>query len=735
VPAVASRRHRLLALTACTLVGLGLVPTTAGAARARAADPPAPTDASAADPGASTAPSADDAVVTTAAFPGGIVRVDGHGWGHGRGLSQWGALGYAIDDGWTYSQILDHYYGGTTAGTVDPNATVYVRLQSHDDESTVVFQTQSLMRTNADGYANPHQALRADLRPDGTYDVFYAGLPPGGESGLDEACAGGGNGVVWAPLANAVAGPINFSSQAPGTEDRTQMLQVCRFDDGNVRYYRGDIQAVRSGVMATTRNIVGLDAEIRGVVPRESPASWGSLDGGEGMHALRAQAVAARSYSAAERRGYWTDFAGAQTCDTTSCQVYMGVGEWRAGGWTPLESANTDAAVAQTPGEVRLWPDGALALTEFSSSTGGHSAPGSPRVVNGTTYRFPAVPDLGDDVCRAGSVCNPRHNWRADIPVADVQAAYPQIGTLQTIDVTQRNGFGDFGGRVEQVVLRGSTGSVTLTGDQFRAKFTLNGVFSRWFSISVGATYAGGTVNPQATGYWLVSPQGEVLTFGAAQRYGDLAGVALNRPIVGIESTASGNGYWLVASDGGIFAFGDATFYGSTGAIRLNQPIVGMSRTPTGRGYWLVASDGGIFSYGDATFYGSTGNIRLNRPVVGMEPTAAGYWLVASDGGIFSYGDAVFRGSTGAITLNRPVTGMSATPGGLGYTLIASDGGTFNFGNATFLGSLPGISVAATAVALSHTASGLGYYVFTNTGGVYPFGDAPAIASTAGTGG
>jgi hypothetical protein len=83
----------------------------------------------------------------------------------------------------------------------------------------------------------------------------------------------------------------------------------------------------------------------------------------------------------------------------------------------------------------------------------------------------------------------------------------------------------------------------------------------------------------------------------------------------------------------------DARFYGSTGAIALNKPIVGMAPTPTGNGYWLVASDGGIFTFGDARFYGSTGAIALNKPIVGMAPTPTGngYWLVASDGGIFAY--------------------------------------------------------------------------------------------------
>jgi hypothetical protein len=114
----------------------------------------------------------------------------------------------------------------------------------------------------------------------------------------------------------------------------------------------------------------------------------------------------------------------------------------------------------------------------------------------------------------------------------------------------------------------------------------------------------------------------------------------------------------LVASDGGIFAFGDAPFYGSMGDQVLNKPVVGMAATPTGQGYWLVASDGGIFAFGDAPFYGSMGGQPLNQPIVGMAApiaapptgtsppptTVAGYWMVAADGGIFSF-DTPFFGS------------------------------------------------------------------------------------------
>ena len=80
--------------------------------------------------------------------------------------------------------------------------------------------------------------------------------------------------------------------------------------------------------------------------------------------------------------------------------------------------------------------------------------------------------------------------------------------------------------------------------------------------------------------------------------------MVLNRAVVDIAATPSGNGYWLVATDGGIFSFGDARFLGSTGGMRLNQPIVGITANPSANGYWLAASDGGIFTFGDARFYG-----------------------------------------------------------------------------------------------------------------------------------
>jgi SpoIID/LytB domain protein len=180
------------------------------------------------------------------------------------------------------------------------------------------------------------------------------------------------------------------------------------------------------------------------------------------MSALRAQAVAARSYAAAEDRWPY-----AKTCDTTSCQIYGGVTVQVPGGISSVEQAATDAAVAQTAGEVRRFGNGSVARTEFSSSTGGWTAGGM----------FPAVPDEGDNR-------SPHHTWTVAVPAATVEAAYPGIGSFRALDVTQRNGLGDWGGRVLSAVVRGSAGSVTATGDDLRSRL---GLRSAWFKLATSA--------------------------------------------------------------------------------------------------------------------------------------------------------------------------------------------------------------------------------------------------------
>jgi hypothetical protein len=241
--------------------------------------------------------------------------------------------------------------------------------------------------------------------------------------------------------------------------------------------------------------------------------------------------------------------------------------------------------------------------------------------------------------------------------------------------------------------------------------------------VSLAAKAVGIASTPDGQGYWLVSADGGVFSFGTAAFYDSMGGRPLAAKIVGMAATPDGHGYWEVASDGGIFAFGDAAFYGSMGGHPLSRPVIGMAATPDGHGYWEVASDGGLFAFGDAAFHGSMGGHPLSRPVVGMAATTDGhgYWEVASDGGLFAFGDAPFMGSLGGTPLFRPVVSMSPTADGHGYWLTASDGGIFAFGDAPFRGSTGGHVLAAPVVSMS-APSNAGYWLAAADGGIFSFG-------------
>ena len=192
---------------------------------------------------------------------------------------------------------------------------------------------------------------------------------------------------------------------------------------------------------------------LRGVVPRESPASWGDASGGKGMAALQAQAVAARSYAAAQNRYSW-----AKTCDNQNCQVYGGAGL----NGVVTEDSRTNTAVTSTAGKVLTNSSGAIVSAEFSSSTGGWTAGGT----------FPAVQDLGD-------AASPNHDWSTTIPASTIGNAFG-VGTLQSISTTG-NGLGADGGRVLTAAVKGSTRTVTVTGNQFRSTL---GLMSDWFVVA-----------------------------------------------------------------------------------------------------------------------------------------------------------------------------------------------------------------------------------------------------------
>jgi len=242
-----------------------------------------------------------------------IFFVTGHGWGHGIGLSQYGALGYA-QHGFTYDKILAHYYPGTTLGQA-PLARVRVLLAASRRQVTVSDESTFLVK---DGVGKSHKLAAGSYSFGNGFKLKLSASKP----------------------AQALPGPLLFQ---PGV----QPLSL-----GGVPY-RGAFQVARVGAALQVVNAVGLDLYVMGVVPREMPKEWPS-------DALKAQAIAARSYALAHlKRGVDFDLYS----DTRS-QVYGGI---RA------ESPSSNLAVSATSGRVVLY-QGKVADTMFSSTSGGRTA-------------------------------------------------------------------------------------------------------------------------------------------------------------------------------------------------------------------------------------------------------------------------------------------------------------------------------------------------------------------------
>ena len=240
---------------------------------------------------------------------GALFLISGHGYGHGVGMGQWGAQGYATQ-GYTYDQILGAYYPGTTLGQT-ATTSIHVLLASGKKKLAVSSKKQI---TVEDGDGIDHTL------PAGTTTVTPA---------LKLAVDGG--------PAQVLDPPLTFSPAA-GTS-----LTLGR-------KYRGRIVVDVASEKLRAVNVLPLQQYLYGVVTAEMPSSWLPA-------ALQAQAVAARSYALAGRQ------AGSPYDVSAGGQAYLGVS---------AETPAGKQAVDATAGQVLLY-NGSVALTLFSSSTGGRT--------------------------------------------------------------------------------------------------------------------------------------------------------------------------------------------------------------------------------------------------------------------------------------------------------------------------------------------------------------------------
>ena len=371
--------------------------------------------------------------IETWATPGSTaITVTGHGFGHGRGLSQYGALG-AAGQGSTWQQIIEFYYPGTTWGAIGGKIRVLITADTGRDVQ--VAAERGLKVTSL--------ARQRTWR-----------LPPVAAKKWRLIAAGDGTAVQWTKGTRwrtwkKVPGEAEFSSV-----DGVLTLVV----PGARRDYRGTLQSVgpRSGQRQTV-NKLSMEAYLRGVVPQEVPALWAPA-------AVSAQSVAARTYAAFERQQ--SKGARYDLCDTTQCQVYGGV---------DVEHLAATEAIKATA-KQGLYYDGAPAFTQFSASNGGFSAAGS-------------MPYLVAQADPFDGLANPNYStWTKAIDDTQVEGHWPAIGDLVSIEVTARDGNGDWGGRITDMAFIGTTGTARVDGDTVRSYLGLN---SDWFTFAVAPRQKG----------------------------------------------------------------------------------------------------------------------------------------------------------------------------------------------------------------------------------------------------
>jgi SpoIID/LytB domain protein len=273
--------------------------------------------------------------------------ISGHGWGHGIGMSQYGAYGYALH-GWTYDRIVKHYYTGTTIGKA-PVTRVRVLLADKAKQVTIA---SKLPFQVVDATGSKH-ALDA-----GSYKIgaAYKYKDP------------------TSPQAQPVALPYPLEFRPGATAVSL-----------NGRGYRGSLRILKLTAPAIrVVNVVDVDLYLRGVVPSEMPKGWAP-------EALKAQAVVARSYAVSRLH----PSAAFDLYPDTRDQMYLGIDH---------EAPSTTTAVNATAGQVVLYK-GKVATTYFFSTSGGRTA--SPQDLNPAAQPVPylvSVPDPYDSI-------SPYHDW------------------------------------------------------------------------------------------------------------------------------------------------------------------------------------------------------------------------------------------------------------------------------------------------------------------------------------
>jgi SpoIID/LytB domain protein len=366
----------------------------------------------------------------------------GRGYGHGVGMSQYGARGRALA-GQAAADILLHYYQGTTVGSMDPSTPIRVLVLS--------------------GYAATSSAPLVLVGRGGAWTIEGEGATFPADARLTIVPGGSGS---WTLTVTSSTGSqllsttrsASFTVAPADPNASTARIEVptkpSAYDE-----FRGALRVLPSTTTVSVVNELAMDTYLRGVVPVEMPASWPA-------EALATQAIASRSYAAYRMRPGTGTY---DVYDDTRSQVYRGyLGEQPAG----------DAAIAATSGKV-LRSGSSVVNALFHSADGGATENNENVFVSSTGAKVAApVSYLRGSSDRApdGSsydAGSPYATWSTmSYSLATLSAWFQgdsrtNVGSLTALDLRDRG----VSGRLISVTLYGSAGSRKVSADVFRSVF------------------------------------------------------------------------------------------------------------------------------------------------------------------------------------------------------------------------------------------------------------------------
>ena len=415
-------------------------------------------------------------------IPSGDFVVIGGGWGHGVGMSQYGAQG-AAKLGCTSHQILQTYYPGVTVGQAPTlPETFRVSLWPERPGGTPVpaiclrahTGTPAWQKPDGTSVTQPNGSLwRVDVLADGSYRIR--------EFSAVDACRAGTEGTgteVWAggSAGSLLRVPLDGPPivQLTSKSTNTTYGEGRPYADGTMEFFSVAGATYLTLQIDTADGVNALERYLRGL--SEMPSSWEPA-------ALQAQAITGRSYA----QDKWEAFKGnrggcrCDVYDSTSDQVYSGYLKESEAGY----GHRWVAAVQQTAGQTMRY-GGKTAVGYYSSSHGGHSESNAFVWGSGQVPYLQPVDDSRWDLASP----NPLRRWAAAFSKEQVGSAFG-VGTATRVELLEPRGAMGRVGNPSQgyggVRITGTGGTKTVSGDAFRIALGLRSTLVTQVRQSVAA--------------------------------------------------------------------------------------------------------------------------------------------------------------------------------------------------------------------------------------------------------